>query len=281
MARYELLADQSNWEVPDYTVTEFQPRDTKYCVCIFVINEGAKIITQLSRMQTTAQCMDIIIADGGSTDGSLLPETLIALGVRTLLVKKGSGKLSAQMRMAFAYALQQGYAGVVTIDGNNKDDPSAITLFIQALNEGYDHIQGSRFIEGGRAINTPWLRLLGIRLVHAPLISLAARFRYTDTTNGFRAYSRRLLLDPRVAPFRNIFSTYELHYYLAIQAPRLGYKVKELPVTREYPDKGPTPTKISPIKGNLLVMKTLFKVCFYRFRPPRVSHSDQRRSPNA
>jgi glycosyltransferase involved in cell wall biosynthesis len=262
-----VVPDQGGWEVPHYEASELQPRRTRYCVCIPVINEGERIRTQLNRMKGLAKEIDILIADGGSNDGSLSPETLSGLGVRTLLIKKGPGKLSAQMRMGFAYALQQGYEGIVTIDGNNKDDPDAIPLFVQALDEGFDHLQGSRFIKGGVAVNTPLIRWWGIKLVHAPLISMAAHFRYTDTTNGFRAYSRRFLLDPRVAPFRNIFSVYELHYYLAIQAPRLGYKAKELPVTRTYPSKGAIPTKITSIKGNWLVFKTLLQACFHRFDP--------------
>jgi hypothetical protein len=189
------------------------------------------------------------------------------LGVRAVLVKTGPGKLSAQMRMAFAYALEQGYEGIVTIDGNNKDDPSAIPRFLEALEQGDDHVQGSRFIPGGLAENTPALRWVGIRFVHAPLISLSAGTRYTDTTNGFRAYSRRLLLDPRVAPFRDVFSRYELHYYLAIRAPALGYRVRELPVSRRYPGKGPVPTKISGLRGNLLVLRTLFEACLHRYDP--------------
>jgi dolichol-phosphate mannosyltransferase len=135
------------------------------------------------------------------------------------------------------------------------------------LDAGYDHIQGSRYIPGGVGVNTPVSRSVGVRLLHAPLISLAARFHYTDTTNGFRAYSRRLLTDPRVQPLRDIFVGYELHYYLAIRAARLGFNVIETPVTRRYPDSGKTPTKISPIKGNLLVLRTLIAAVMGRFDP--------------
>ncbi len=102
------------------------------------------------------------------------------------------------MRMAFAYALKEGYAGVVVVDGNGKDDITAIPAFVHALEAGYDHIQGSRYVPGGKAINTPLSRHLAVHLLHAPLISLSAGFRYTDTTNGFRAYSSRLLADPRL-----------------------------------------------------------------------------------
>lgn len=259
--------DYQNWQLPNYLTTEINPKKSKYCVCVFVINEGEKIRKQLEKMQEIAKDVDIIVADGGSTDGSLDLDFLRNVHVRTLLTKQDTGKLSTQMRMAFAYALIEGYEGIITIDGNNKDNPSSIPMFVEALENGYDHLQGSRFIPGGKAINTPWARYWAVRLIHAPLISLASGFRYTDTTNGFRGYSRQFLLDEKVAPFREVFSAYELHYYLAIRAVKLGYKVKELPVTRAYPNKGPTPTKISPIKGNLIVLLTLFKACLHQFNP--------------
>ena len=254
----------------------FRPRAARYCICVFELNEGERIERQLRRMQRYAVDIDIIIADGGSTDGSLTPAFLSSVGVRALLVKKGPGKLSAQMRMAFAFALREGYDGIVTIDGNDKDDPDAIPKFVEALDQGYDHIQGSRFIAGGNAVNTPVVRWLGVRLVHAPMISLAAGFHYTDTTNGFRAYSRHFLSDSHVSPFRNVFDTYELHYYLAIRAARLGFRTTEVPVTRSYPRKGPTPTKISPIRGNLSVLHVLLLACLGRFNPKDGTNSDQR-----
>ncbi|NNM20049.1 MAG: glycosyltransferase family 2 protein [Gammaproteobacteria bacterium] len=261
------IVDSSATEVPRFDTRELFPRRNRYCVCIFVINEGQKIIAQLERMLPIADECDLVIADGGSTDGSLEPAVLQRCQVRTLLTKTGEGRLGAQMRMAFFYALEQGYDGVIVIDGNNKDDPSAIPRFARALDEGYDHVQGSRFIAGGRAVNTPLSRLLGLKLLHAPLVSMASGFRYTDTTNGFRAYSRRLLEDSRVAPFRSVFAGYELHYYLAIRAARLGFRVTEVPVTREYPAHGKTPTKISPLRGNLTILKALFKSCLHRFNP--------------
>lgn len=261
------VLENSSWQVPAYSAKELRPRQARYAVCIFVLNEGDRLLTQLERMRPLADGVDIIVADGGSTDGATEPARLRTLGVNTLLTKTGPGKLSAQMRMALAYCCARGYAGVIVMDGNNKDDPAAIAQFTKALDEGWDHIQGSRFIPGGQAIHTPWSRWLAIRLVHAPLVSLSAGFRYTDTTNGFRAYSRRLLTDERVAPFRDEFSAYELHYYLAIRAARLGLRVKEVPVTRAYPATGKTPTKIHGLGGNLRVLRTLLDACLHRFDP--------------
>jgi dolichol-phosphate mannosyltransferase len=254
------------WQVPAFNVLELGRRRSNVLVVVPVIDEGERIARQLAKMETLARTVDVIIADGGSTDGSLSEAHLRSRNVRALLTKTGPGKLSAQMRMALAWGLEQGYSGFVFLDGNDKDDPSAIPSFVRALESGVDHIQGSRYIEGGRAVNTPFARHWGVRLLHAPLISLAAGQRYTDTTNGFRGYSARLLLDPRVQPFRDCFVAYELHYYLAIRAARLGFRVVELPVTRVYP-AGKTPTKISPLRGNLRILRTLFAAVMQRYNP--------------
>ncbi len=253
--------------VPEHERHVFAPKGHRYCVAVFVINEGERIRNQLRGMASLADMIDIVVADGGSTDGSLALDSLNEFRLRALLIKRGPGKLSAQMRMAIAFALAEDYDGMVVIDGNGKDDYTAIPRFIELLDEGYDHIQGSRYIPGGQGVNTPMSRSVGVRLLHAPLISLAAGVHYTDTTNGFRAYSRRLLADRRVAPLRDVFVGYELHYYLAIRAPKLGYRVIETPVTRRYPETGKTPTKISPIKGNLLILKTLAAAVTGRFDP--------------
>ena len=88
---------------------------------------------------------------------------------------------------------------------------------------------------------------------------MTAHQRFTDTTNAFRAYSRRYLTDDRVQPFRDIFMTYELLAYLSVRASQIGMKACEIPVTRAYPKKGKTPTKISFFKGNSTLLKILIR----------------------
>jgi len=257
---------RNSWQVPSFDVALWQGRQQPWCIVIPVINEGPRIKNLLERMKSLAiaEQADIIIIDGGSKDGSLELATLKTAGVRGLLVKTGPGKLSAQLRCAYAFALDEGYEGIVTIDGNDKDDPEAIPRFIAALSQGVDFVQASRFIAGGVAENTPKSRDFAIRFIHAPCLSLASGFKWTDTTQGFRAYSRRMLLDPKVAPFRDIFSSYELLAYLSYRAPKLGYRCIELPTVRKYP-KGEVPTKISSFRGNYAVLLTLFKACFGKF----------------
>jgi dolichol-phosphate mannosyltransferase len=254
-------------ELPEFIEVFSARASGSACVLIPVINEGERIIRQLCGMRENQLGVDVVLVDGGSTDGSMEPQRLRALGVNTLLVKTSHGKLSAQLRVGLAWALDRGYEKIVAIDGNGKDDFRAIPNFIEKLDQGFDFIQGSRYLPGGVAENTPLDREFGVRFVHAPVISLGAGFRYTDTTNGFRAYGRKLLLDPRLRPFRNVFSTYNLHYYIAVRAPRLGYRVCEIPVKRRYPANAKAPTKIAGWSGKLHILKQMFVAAFGGYNP--------------
>jgi glycosyltransferase involved in cell wall biosynthesis len=256
-------------EVPEYEAFVLAERRYDYALIIPVINEGERIRRQLQRVCASVPTIDVIIADGGSTDGSLDQDSLRQCGVRALLVKRGPGKLSAQLRMAYAWALDAGYAGIVTMDGNGKDGVGAINDFVAALETGSDYVQGSRYVPGGRAINTPLDRWIAGRLIHAPLMSLAGRCRFSDTTNGFRAYSRRYLLDPRVAPFRDVFDRYQLLFYLTIRAGQLGYKVREIPVTRSYPQGEPIPSKIGGLRSKAEHLLEVIAVAIGRYHPTR------------
>ena len=169
--------------------------------------------------------------------------------------------------MGIHFALKRGYQGVLTVDGNNKDSIEDVPRFIAKLKEGYDLVQGSRFVKGGHAINTPRSRYLAVRLIHAPITSLAARQWSTDTTNAYRAYSREYLTHPAVKPLRDVFMGYELLAYLSVRATQLGLKACEVPVTRAYPATGATPTKISGFKGNSELMKVLLATLAGKYNP--------------
>jgi dolichol-phosphate mannosyltransferase len=261
-----LVLTGGGWELPTFTETVLTERQHNYALVIPVFNEGERIRCQLSLIAKLAPPIDIVIADGGSTDCSLEVEFLRGTNVRVLLTKTGTGRLSAQLRMAYAWCLDAGYDGIVTIDGNGKDDVGAIPVFVAKLTEGFDYVQGSRYRPGGGSENTPLDRYVAGRLIHAPLLSLVARHWFTDTTNGFRAYSGRYLRDPRVAPFRDVFVHYGLLFYLTVRAPQLDYRVTEIAVMRRYPPHT-VPTKIAGWRGRLHMLGELFGVALGRFRP--------------
>lgn len=255
--------------VPIFDCTEYRSKDKEYVLLIPIINEGNRIAKELTRAKenNVSNFVDIVICDGGSTDGCTDDKILKKLDVNTLLVKKDVGKQGAQLRMGFWWALKRGYKGIITIDGNNKDSIEDVPKFIEKLKKGFDFIQGSRFIKGGHAINTPLVRDIAVRFIHAPIISITARQRFTDTTNAYRGYSIKYLSDNRVQPFRDIFMTYELLAYLSVRASQLGFKACEVPVTRAYPKVGKVPTQISFFSGNWELLKILFKNMFGAYNP--------------
>ncbi|KEO92039.1 hypothetical protein EH31_05040 [Erythrobacter longus] len=246
--------DDADWEVPSHEAAIYAAKAHKYALVIPVINEGERIRCQLARIRAADLRVDVIVADGGSTDGSLDPDFVETVGVRAVLTKTGPGKLSAQLRMAYAWCLREGYAGIVTIDGNGKDGVEAVADFIAKLDAGCDYVQGSRYLPGGEAENTPLERTIANRLIHAPILSLAGRHLFTDTTNGFRAYSARYLAHPDVRPFRDQFEVYNLLFYLTVRAGQLGLKVDHVPVIRRYPDSGKVPTKIGGFGSKLALL---------------------------
>lgn len=259
--------DDTGWQLPAFEETLYRDKTHRVALVIPVINEGERICGQLKKTQAAGLSVDIVIADGGSTDGSLDTDFMEEVGVRAVLTKTGPGRLSAQLRMAYAWCLRQGYDGIVTIDGNGKDGVEAVAQMIEKLEEGYDYVQGSRYMKGGVAEHTPLERTLANRGIHAPVLSLAGRHWFTDTTNGFRAYSRCYLLDPRVQPFRSIFDRYELLFYLTIRAGQLGLRVCQVPVQRRYPANAAVPTKINGLQGKISMLGQTFAAALGRFRP--------------
>ncbi|MBI1250522.1 MAG: glycosyltransferase family 2 protein [Alphaproteobacteria bacterium] len=258
-----------DWRVPAFETHIFAPKRTRYAVIIPVINEGRRIQDQLKQMHALRldDGLDVVIVDGGSTDGSLAHDFLRETGVRALLVKTDPGKLSAQLRCGYAWALREGYDGIITIDGNGKDGVETLPEFARALDDGFAYVQASRFIRGGRSENTPMMRLLAIRLFHAPVLSIAAGSWLTDTTQGYRAYSAAYLLDPRVQPFRDVFDRYELLAYLTVRAGQLGYRVKEIPTSRIYPRGEAIPTKISGLRAQWDLVRVVIDTLLGQFHP--------------
>jgi glycosyltransferase involved in cell wall biosynthesis len=261
------VLNDTDWEVPTHEVQLYGDKRHDYALVIPVINEGQRIRGQLERIAAAGLAVDVIVADGGSDDDSLNPDFIRTVPVRAVLVKTGPGRLSAQLRMAYAWCLREGYDGIVTIDGNGKDGVEAVTTFLDRLQEGYDYVQGSRYAPGGKAEHTPLERTLANRGIHAPLLSLAGKHRFSDTTNGFRGYSARYLLHPEVKPFREVFQKYELLFYLTVRAGQLGLKITQVPVRRSYPPNAAVPTKISGVSGKFDVLAQTFAAAMGKFNP--------------
>jgi len=160
-------------------------------------------------------------------------------------------------RMGVGYAIREGieyaighkFDIVVVIAGNNKDDPREIPRLLNPIiKAGYDYVQGSRFLPGGRRVKNPILRGIFSR-VYPLLWTLLTDIRCTDVTNGFRAYRTEIFKDKRINVWQSWLDRYGLEYYLHFKVCKLRYKTKEVPVSKVYPyrHKGGY-SKISPLR---------------------------------
>lgn len=216
----------------------------KVLVAVFCFNEHLKIERTLSRFPRDAT-YDLVVMNDGSTDDSA-GRIRTFPGVELVSHPTNLG-VGASMRTVNRYALERGYEVIVHVAGNDKDDPQLIPCLLQPiLAHGFDYVQGSRYLTGGRSSGMPLHRLLATRYVHPLLFFLATRRWVTDSTNGFRAFRTSLLLDPRIRLDQAWLDRYGLEPYFFCKVVQLRYKVTEVPVTKHYPSKSVGYTKIRP-----------------------------------
>lgn len=226
----------------------------KFLLGICVFNEGPKI-REVIRKFTRYDLYDILFMDDGSTDGALTDikneEPLYIIRNET---NCGAGY---GLRRIFAYAREHGYEAVIPVAGNNKDCPEDVIKLTDAIEAGYDFIQGSRYLKGGGFGQMPFYRQIATRYVHPWLFSFISGKKITDSTNGFRAIRIRVLLDSRIDLDQPWLDKYELEPYLFYKAIKLGYRVTEVPVTKIYPPKAQGYTKMKPFSGWWSILRPL------------------------
>jgi dolichol-phosphate mannosyltransferase len=198
---------------------------------------------------------DVVIVDDGSTDSTV---DIMERHDVTVLPNGSRQGLGMAARKLIYYARTHGYDILVTFAGNGKDNPEEIPLLLKPiLEEGYDLVQGSRYLEGGHYANMPFYRWVGTRFVYPLLFFLASGRWMTDATNGFRAFRMSLFDDKRINLHQDWLSQYEMEPYILYKAVTLGYKVTEVPVTKVYPQRGNHYTKMRSITGWWSILRPL------------------------
>jgi len=222
-----------------------------------VLDEERKI-GEVVRRTPRAVVDETVVIDDGSTDRSAAVAsdagaTVISMG-RTVGV-------GAALRAGLRRAIDKGYDVAVIVAGNNKDAPEEIPSLLDPIADGRaDFVQGSRFLKRDARFGAmPLYRRLATRL-HPLLFSLAARRRVTESTNGFRAIHRRVLIDGRINLEQSWLDEYELEPYLYLRAIQLGYRTVEVPVTKIYPPAHLGQTKMKPVVGWWSILRPLIYV---------------------
>lgn len=224
-------------------------------------NEHVKLKNVIERFlkSPVAKQVDYLIVDDGSDDGtSEMIQSFEKQAVKTIKHARRQG-VGAAIRTAIRYATENGYQMLVIMAGNDKDNPDEIPLLLAPILEnGFDLVQGSRYLGGNRiGGDMPFYRKWATRL-HPFLLSVFVGHKVTDSTNGFRAMRLSLFNDKRINIDQPWLNTYELEPYILFKTIRLGYRFCEAPVTKIYPAKSLGYTKMKPIVGWWSILKPIF-----------------------
>ncbi|MBI5415334.1 MAG: glycosyltransferase family 2 protein [Candidatus Omnitrophica bacterium] len=230
----------------------------KILVCPVAFNENVKLKSAIGRFlqSPVRERADYLVVDDASTDGTTgMIRGFAAQGVQTIRHERRSG-VGAAIRTAIKHAVAAGYEVLVIMAGNDKDNPCEIPRLVEPiLKEGCDFVQGSRYLgRNGAGGDMPFYRKAATRL-HPVLMSLATGKMLTDTTNGFRAFRLSIFENQSVNIDQNWLDHYELEPYLLFKAVTLGYKFREVPVTKIYPPQKLGYTKMRPVVGWWSILK--------------------------
>ncbi|MGE3844812.1 MAG: glycosyltransferase family 2 protein, partial [Vicinamibacterales bacterium] len=186
------------------------------------LNEAATLARSIARAREGLEKLgrhgEIIVADNGSTDGSV--DIALAGGARVVHVtQRGYG---AAYHGGFAAA-----RGHIVVMGDSDDtyDFSRLDELVAPLDAGADLVLGSRLrgtIEPGAM---PWLhRYVGNPLLSATLNAFY-RTRISDTHSGFRAFRRSAYVR------LGLRSTgMECASEMLVAAARAGWAIREVPI---------------------------------------------------
>ena len=111
--------------------------------------------------------------------------------VKLIFHKESRGVITCYL-YGFKQALLDGAERIIEMDGGGSHKPSEIPQFIEKLDEGYDCVFGSRFMEGGGISNQPLYRRL-LSSGGTILANLVLGTKLKDMTSGFEGFQREVL----------------------------------------------------------------------------------------
>ena len=187
-------------------------------------NEEGKIGRVINKIPSYID--EVVAIDDGSTDNT--QEEIRKSKAKLLINKKNIGA-GFVLRKGMDYAIDKKYDIAVIVAGDNQDDPEEIIRLIEPIIEGYDVVQGSRYLDGIKSI--PIFRKIATKLF-STFFRLVIGYPLTDASNGFRAYKVSFL--KKIDFSADWLNRYELEPYMLIQAIKKGYKLKEVPVSKHY-----------------------------------------------
>jgi glycosyltransferase involved in cell wall biosynthesis len=217
------------------------------------MNEARNIGWVLDRIPS---CVDEVILVDNSTDDTIEVARRHRPDIRVV----------GQSRPGKGNALRSGFAAargdvIVMIDADCSMDPKEISRYIPLLDEGFDLVKGSRFMEGGGTDDMELLRRFGNGALRN-MVNVLYGAQFTDLCYGFSAFRRDCL--PRMALAADGF---EIETEIIVRSIKSGMRIAEVP-SFEAPRAHGT-SNLNTWRDGRRVLKTLLKHRLAR-RPPQV-----------
>ncbi|MBA7654748.1 Undecaprenyl-phosphate mannosyltransferase [subsurface metagenome] len=225
----------------------------KICAVIPAYNSEATISEIVEK--TRRQIHHVAIVDDGSTDETArLAENA---GAHVIRVSKNRGKGNA-LRMAFRYALANGYDAVITLDADLQHDPSEIPRFFRRYaSDKVKIIVGNR-LQHKKKI--PRIRY-GPNRVGTFLFSWLIGQPVEDSQCGFRLYDREVMENIHI-----LNDGFEAEADILLRAGKRGYRIGFVPVKTIYFSNRQHQSYYRPIKDTFRISIIFLMNLFWKNR---------------
>ncbi len=133
--------------------------------------------------------------------------------VKCIFYRESTGVISCYLE-GFRQALADGAERILEMDGGGSHKPAEIPQFLEKMEEGYDCVWGSRFMEGGSMKEQPLYRRI-LSQGGTFLSNFVLGTRLKDMTSGFEGFQREVLESMNLDRFLSTGHMYqtEMRYY--------------------------------------------------------------------
>lgn len=244
------------------SLSEASAETDRTLIVIPAYNEEKALPAVLGEIVEEVPQHDVLVVADGATDRTA--EIAREAGVFVVELPFNLG-IGGALRTGFRFAERQGYGRAVQFDGDGQHDPREIKTLLDALESGADMVVGSRFSDRESHYKVGRFRGRAMGLLRLVIQLLSGR-RFTDTSSGFRAFSR-----PVIEYFAH---TYPVEYMESVESLLLacyaGFQVAEVPTRMRERVSGPPSTRSLKLAYHYVrLMVVMFTMASYRSRRSR------------